>query len=141
MNYSFNFKLDADLAWKLCIFFCASTLFLFLPVAEIFASTTGGTTGGTTSGTTSGTAGGTNTDIAGGGPIGTVLCNVVKVLTGKVGKGIATVAIVFLAIGLFLGKLSWGVALATAVGIAGIFGSAQIVDILGGSTAAAQTCT
>ena len=59
--------------------------------------------------------------------ISKVLCNVVKQLNGPIGKGIATIAIIVLGIGLFLGKLSWGLAVATAIGIGMIFGAAQIV--------------
>lgn len=59
--------------------------------------------------------------------IGRVLCNIVKQLSGPIGKGISTIAIIVLGIGLFLGKLSWGLAVATAIGIGMIFGAAQIV--------------
>ena len=54
--------------------------------------------------------------------IETTLCNVVNSLTGGIGRSVATIAIIALAIGLFLGKLSWGLALATALGIAMVFG-------------------
>ncbi|AIL64866.1 Type IV secretory pathway, VirB2 components (pilins) [Rickettsiales bacterium Ac37b] len=67
--------------------------------------------------------------------ISTVLCNVVKQLNGPIGKGIATIAIIVLGIGLFLGKLSWGLAVATAIGIGMIFGAAQIVMWISAGTA------
>jgi type IV secretory pathway VirB2 component (pilin) len=73
----------------------------------------------------------TSADAASGGKIGESMCNIVKLLTGRVGKAIATVAIIFLAFGLFVGKLSWGVAIATAVGIAAMFGADTILEILG----------
>ena len=50
----------------------------------------------------------------------------------------ATIAVVVLGIGLFLGKLSWGLAMATAVGIGMIFSAGTIVNWLGGGT---QTCS
>ena len=59
-----------------------------------------------------------------------VLCNVVNLLQGTVGQAIATIAIIVLGIGLFIGKLSWPVALATAVGVGIIFGAADLVEWL-----------
>jgi type IV secretion system protein VirB2 len=73
---------------------------------------------------------GTDTDA-----ISQVLCAIVTKLTGPMGRGISTIAIVVLGIGLFLGKLSWPVAIATAIGIGLIFGAAQIVVWLGTATA------
>lgn len=69
------------------------------------------------------------------------LCNVVELLTGTIGKAIATIAIVFLAFMLFVGKISWGVAIATAIGIAAIPAAPQIVNFLSstGSGAASGT--
>jgi type IV secretion system protein VirB2 len=58
------------------------------------------------------------------------LCNVVNSLTGGVGKGVATIAIIALAIGLFLGKLSWGLAMATGVGVGLVFGAPTVVEWL-----------
>lgn len=60
------------------------------------------------------------------------LKRVVDTLTGPMGKAIASIAIVALGIGLFMGKLSWGLAVATAVGVAMIFGANSIVDWLSG---------
>lgn len=70
-----------------------------------------------------------------------VLCNVVQQLQGGLGKAIATIAIIVLGIGLFLGKLSWPLALITAIGIGMIFGAANIVDWIGGSSDASTTCS
>jgi type IV secretory pathway VirB2 component (pilin) len=61
------------------------------------------------------------------------LKRIVDSLTGPMGKAIATIAIIALGIGLFMGKLSWGLAVATALGIAMIFGASSIVDWLSGS--------
>jgi type IV secretory pathway VirB2 component (pilin) len=62
-----------------------------------------------------------------------VLSNVVAGLTGPIGKTIATIAVIVLGIGLFTGKLSWPLALATAIGIGMIFGSSSIVTWLTGN--------
>ena len=66
------------------------------------------------------------------------LCKVTTLLTGALGKGIATVAVVVLGVGLFLGKLSWGLAIATALGIGMIFSAGKIVNWLGGSSSTAS---
>lgn len=63
-----------------------------------------------------------------------VICNALGIIQGGVGKGIAAFAIIFIGISLFLGKVSWGVAISTALGIAAIFGAASIVQALGGGT-------
>ena len=44
-----------------------------------------------------------------------------SMLTGTAGKAIATVVIVFLCVGLFAGKISWGIGLLAALGIGGLF--------------------
>ncbi|MBL6621368.1 MAG: TrbC/VirB2 family protein [Rickettsiales bacterium] len=61
------------------------------------------------------------------------LCNILYFLTGTIGKAIAAFALVFLGISLFLGKVSWGLAISTALGVATIFGAPQLVETLGGS--------
>ncbi|MCH9753834.1 MAG: TrbC/VirB2 family protein [Alphaproteobacteria bacterium] len=63
-----------------------------------------------------------------------VLCNVVNQLQGGIGKAIATIAIIVLGVGLFMGKLSWPLAVATAIGIGMIFGAASIVDWVSSGT-------
>jgi type IV secretion system protein VirB2 len=70
-----------------------------------------------------------------------VLCKVVKLLTGKAGRAIASTAVVVLGIGLFLGKLSWGIAVATAVGIGLIFGAERVVFWLSPTADASMFCT
>ena len=61
------------------------------------------------------------------------LCTILKFLTGNIGKAIAAFALVFLGISLFLGKVSWGLAISTALGVATIFGAPKLVETLGGS--------
>ena len=68
---------------------------------------------------------------AGGDTIGQVLCNVVDWFTGKVGQGIATLAIIVVGVGALMGKISWGMAIIVGIGVAVIFGSTAIVDELG----------
>ncbi len=72
---------------------------------------------------------------AGGAPatFGQTICNVVKLITDDVGKALATLAIIFLGIGAFFGKVNWGLAVMVAVGIAAIFGAAAIADFVAGN--------
>jgi len=65
-------------------------------------------------------------------PLSAVLCNIVSLITGGTGKALATIALIFLAIGLFVGKISWGVAIAVGIGIGGMFGATNIVQMISG---------
>jgi type IV secretory pathway VirB2 component (pilin) len=60
------------------------------------------------------------------------MCTVVTMLTGTIGKAIAIFAIIFIGVSLFMGKVSWGLAISTAIGIGAIFGAAGIVGTLSG---------
>ncbi len=60
-------------------------------------------------------------------PLSDPLCTIAEWFSGGTGKAIATVAIIFLGIAAFFGKVTWGLALMFAVGIFAIFGSADIV--------------
>ncbi len=69
------------------------------------------------------------------------LCNVVNALQGTLGKAIATIAVIVLGVGLFLGKLSWPLAIATAIGIGLIFGATSIVEwVSAGDNAGGTFC-
>lgn len=67
-----------------------------------------------------------------------VVCNIVEALQGNVARAVAAFGIIFLGFSLFLGKISWGVALALGIGIGAIFGAGDIVDIIAGD--GADTC-
>jgi len=69
---------------------------------------------------------------AAGDTIANVMCSVVNWFTGKVGKGIATLAIIVIGVGALMGKVSWGMAIIVGIGVAVIFGAGQIVNDLGG---------
>lgn len=64
--------------------------------------------------------------------LGGTLCAVVSTLQGPVARGLAAIAIIFLGFSLFLGKISWGIALALAIGIGAVFGAPEIVKVLSG---------
>lgn len=59
------------------------------------------------------------------------ICSALDELRGPVARGLAAIGIVFLGFSLFLGKISWGIALALAIGIGAVFGAPQIVSVLG----------
>ena len=63
-------------------------------------------------------------------PLEDVLCNILELLQGGIGKGIAAFAIIFMGISLFLGKVSWGLAISTALGIGAMFGAISVVDAI-----------
>ena len=71
-------------------------------------------------------------------PIGKQLCTIVKTLSGATAQAVGIVALMFVAIGMFTGKINWGTALTTAIGVIVLFGAPAIMLFLGGS---ANTCT
>lgn len=73
-----------------------------------------------------------------GSTISNTICNVVNELQGPIARGVAAIGIIFLGFSLFLGKISWGVALALAIGIGAIFGAKEIVSLVGGGDNACQ---
>lgn len=65
-------------------------------------------------------------------PISKAMCNIYGMMRGTAAKVIGSIAIIFLAVGLFVGKISWGVAVATGVGIACMFGADTLVGVISG---------
>lgn len=64
-------------------------------------------------------------------PMGFVLCNVVNMIYGNLGRGLATLAVLVLGVGATLGKVTWGLAITVAIGISVIFNAGNIVSMLG----------
>lgn len=60
------------------------------------------------------------------------LCNIFKIATGNGGKAFAAFAIISLGIGFFTGKVSWGLMIGVAAGIAAMFGAPTIVAAISG---------
>jgi type IV secretory pathway VirB2 component (pilin) len=71
--------------------------------------------------------------------IGQTLCRLVANLSGGIARAIASIAIFAVGVGLFLGKLNWGIAAATAAGVGIIFSAPKLVAFLSGDAANA-TC-
>ena len=61
-----------------------------------------------------------------------VICNVVKEITGPIGQAVSTVAVIFIGIGLFMGKVSWGLALGITTGMGMLFGAENVVGWISG---------
>ena len=112
MNFSnFHVEINADLAWRLLLLFAAMCAIMAASDAA-FAGTTG-----------------TDDDV-----VGQTLCRLVQNLSGGIARGIATIAIFSVGVGLFLGKLNWGIAAATAAGVGIIFSAPKLVAFLSGNT-------
>ncbi len=63
------------------------------------------------------------------------LCNALKIVTGNGGKAFAAFAIISIGIGFFTGKVSWGLMIGVAMGIAAMFGAPTIVSAITGESA------
>jgi type IV secretory pathway VirB2 component (pilin) len=63
------------------------------------------------------------------------MCNALKIVTGNGGKAFAAFAIISVGIGFFTGKVSWGLLIGVAMGIAAMFGAPSIVAALSGKGA------
>ena len=67
-------------------------------------------------------------------PMAATLCNVYIFITGSIGKTICAFTIIGVGIGFFTGKVSWGVLIGVALGIASLFGGPAIMQaVTGGS--------
>jgi type IV secretory pathway VirB2 component (pilin) len=112
MNLSaFQIELNKDLVWRLfMVLFVISIIVVSCDAA--FASSN------------------SNNDV-----VGATLCRLVSNLSGGIARGIATMAIFAVGVGLFLGKLNWGIAAATAAGVGIIFSAPKLVAFLSGSEA------
>jgi type IV secretory pathway VirB2 component (pilin) len=61
------------------------------------------------------------------------ICNAFRIVTGSAGKTFAAFAIIATGIGFFSGKVSWGLMIGVAAGIATMFGAPSIVAAISGS--------
>jgi len=62
------------------------------------------------------------------------ICNAFRIVTGSAGKTFAAFAIIATGIGFFSGKVSWGLMIGVAAGIATMFGAPSIVAAISGTT-------
>jgi type IV secretory pathway VirB2 component (pilin) len=63
------------------------------------------------------------------------MCNVMELVTGNAGKAFAAFAIISIGIGFFTGKVSWGLMIGVAIGIAAMFGAPTIISAITGKSA------
>ena len=64
-----------------------------------------------------------------------VMCNALRIVTGGAGKTFAAFAVIATGIGFFTGKVSWGLMIGVAMGIAAMFGAPTIVSAITGKNA------
>lgn len=69
-------------------------------------------------------------------PMGFVICSIVNMVYGNLGRGLAVLAVAIVGVGATLGKVSWGMALTVATGVATVFGAVPLVNHLISSTSA-----
>ena len=62
------------------------------------------------------------------------MCNALNIITGSGGKAFAAFAIISVGIGFFTGKVSWGLLIGVAMGIAAMFGAPSIVSAITGKS-------
>ena len=62
------------------------------------------------------------------------MCNAYNIVTGTAGKAFAAFAIISVGIGFFTGKVSWGLMIGVAAGIAAMFGAPSIVAVISGES-------
>lgn len=63
-----------------------------------------------------------------------VMCNAYRIVTGSAGATFAAFAVIATGIGFFSGKVSWGLMIGVAAGIASMFGAPSIVAAISGQT-------
>ena len=68
-----------------------------------------------------------------------IFCNVINEITGGVGKVISVLILISMSMGLFLGKITWGLAICVMVGMGLMFGAKGIVDLMSAGTSADRT--
>jgi len=108
-------------------FFFIFSLFVVAPAAigiaayEAQASDSGGLNDGTDAGEDD--------------PFSKVVCKVFKIMTGNGGKALAAIVIITVGMGFFTGKVSWGMMIGVAGGIAAMFGAPAIVAAISGESA------
>ena len=63
------------------------------------------------------------------------VCRVYQIASGNAGKAFAAVGVISVGIGFFTGKVSWGLMISVAAGIATFFGAPSIISVISGDDA------
>lgn len=69
-----------------------------------------------------------------------VLCKIIHLLTGSIGRSLSIIIVISLGFMLFLGKVTWGLAFAIFIGMSLIFGAENAVSLVGGFGDDASVC-
>lgn len=69
------------------------------------------------------------------------ICRVYQIATGTAGKAFAAVGVISVGIGFFTGKVSWGLMISVAAGIAVFFGAPSIIAVISGDQTATALCS
>ncbi|MFT4718147.1 MAG: type IV secretory pathway VirB2 component (pilin) [Rickettsiales bacterium] len=69
------------------------------------------------------------------------VCRVYLIATGTAGKAFAAVGVISVGIGFFTGKVSWGLMISVAAGIAVFFGAPSIIAVISGDQNATSLCS
>ncbi|SRR5579875_533494 len=70
-------------------------------------------------------------------PVSAILCIVIGIVEGNLGRAIATIAVISIGVTALLGRVTWGQALMVATGIGVIFGAIGLIVLI----TSGQPCT
>lgn len=73
-------------------------------------------------------------------PMGNVICAIIGIIYGNLGRGIAVLSVIILGVGATIGKVSWGLAMTVGVGIGVIFGAVPLTAYLMSANAGTPIC-
>lgn len=73
-------------------------------------------------------------------PMGNVICFIIGIIYGNLGRGLAVLAVIIVGVGATLGKVSWGLAMTVAIGIGTVFGAVPLVAYLISGSSATAIC-
>ncbi len=73
-------------------------------------------------------------------PMGNVICGIIGIVYGNLGRGVAVLAVIILGVGAMLGKVSWGLAMTVGIGIGVVFGAVPLTAYLISGNGASSIC-
>ncbi len=73
-------------------------------------------------------------------PMGNVICAIIGIIYGNLGRGIAVLAVIILGVGATIGKVSWGLAMTVGVGIGVVFGAVPLTAYLMSADSTTPIC-
>lgn len=73
-------------------------------------------------------------------PMGNVICFIIGIIYGNLGRGLAVLAVIIVGIGATVGKVSWGLAMTVAIGVGTVFGAVPLVAYLISGNSSTAIC-